>query len=252
MNFNKNMEELLNQPLPSQVESFSEGFDDLLDPDDIGLDGGEDFDNFNADDISGGIDFEDDDLDIDPHEIPPEEDELPDVTSVDDPTPAEPLEGEEDLAADKMMNVVATPELINDTLSIQECSDFIESGEYQIAVNEGLILESDIETMIADMGRTQLFTEGVFASPNQKFKMTKKAKFNQLFEIALQVEARAHHDPYVKTLDKAYAVERRIKAGWRKRYGKLAYKRAMNYLKNLIKSKSNTLKKAASAVIPKK
>ena len=81
--------------------------------------------------------------------------------------------------------------------------------------------------------------------------MTKKARFNQLYELSLQIEARYHHDPFVPRIEKAYKIERQIKAGWRKRYGALAKKRAMNYLKRLMHSNSKGLKKAAKRMAGK-
>ena len=81
--------------------------------------------------------------------------------------------------------------------------------------------------------------------------MTKKARFNQLYELSLQIEARAHHDPFVPRIEKAYKIEREIKAGWRQRYGTLAKKRAMKYLKRIMRSNSSGLKKAAKQFIGK-
>ena len=178
----------------------------------------------------------------------------PNVTmSVDDPTPAAPLEGDADQDADSMMAIVATPMMLDDTLTTEEARDFFESGDMDIAIAEDLILESSCDEMVEDLfgSGDQEFTESVFASPNRPYKMTKKARFNQLYELSLQIEARAHHDPFVPRLDKAYKIEREIKAGWRKRYGALATRRARNYLKRLMHSNSKGLKKAATRLIGK-
>ena len=174
------------------------------------------------------------------------------ASSVDDPTPAPPLEGDADQDADNMMAIIATPMIINDAMTVQEAVDFLESGDAEIAVSEDLLLESAMDDMIGDIfGGDQAYTESVFASPNKPFKMTKKARFNQLYELSLQIEARAHHDPFVPRIEKAYKIEREIKAGWRQRYGTLAKKRAMKYLKRLMKSNSSGLKKAAKQFIGK-
>lgn len=174
------------------------------------------------------------------------------ASSVDDPTPAPPLEGEADQDADNMMAIIATPMIINDAMTVQEAADFLESGDAEIAVSEDLLLESAMDEMIGDIfGGDQAYTESVFASPNKPFKMTKKARFNQLYELSLQIEARAHHDPFVPRIEKAYKIEREIKAGWRQRYGALAKKRAMKYLKRIMRSNSSGLKKAAKQFIGK-
>ena len=171
------------------------------------------------------------------------------------PTPAPPLEGEDDQDADNMMAIVATPMVLNDALTVEEAQDFIESGDADIAISEDLMCESALDEMMEDIfgGSTgdTAYTESVFASPNKPYKMTKKARFNQLYELSLQIEARAHHDPYVPRIEKAYRIERQIKAGWRKRYGQLAYKRAKKYLKKLMSSKSSGLKKAAKRFVNK-
>lgn len=168
--------------------------------------------------------------------------------SVDDDTPAPPVSKEKDVEGDKMMAMVATPMVLDDTLTQEEAKDFCESGDAEIAVNEGFLMESDLSMMLAELSassNTSVFTEGgKFATGKQKFKMTKKAKLKQLFELSLQIEARQHHDPYYPKIQKAYKIEREIKAGWRKRYGALAAKRAKKYLKALMMSKSKTLKTA--------
>lgn len=173
--------------------------------------------------------------------------------SVDDPTPAAPLEGEDDTDADNMMTIVATPMILNDTLTEEEARDFLESGDADIAIAEDLLLEEAMDEMVGDLYASgdQAYTESVFASPNRPYKMTKKARFNQLYELSLQIEARYHHDPFVPRIEKAYKIERQIKAGWRKRYGALAKKRAMNYLKRLMHSNSKGLKKAAKRMAGK-
>lgn len=149
----------------------------------------------------------------------------------------------EDQKADDMLAMVATPMLIKDELTAKESVNFYESADSDIAVDEGLIMESDLD---------EIFTEGVFASPNRPFKMTKKARFKQLYELSVQIEARAHRDPKMKQLDRAYKIERKIKAELRNKYGTAAKKRAMIYLKRLMKSKSSVLKNLGRKMLPKK
>lgn len=202
-------------------EDFGEDDDDDEDDEDEDIDNSlDDLEDQSQDDIETGLMNADDGS---------EENE--------DLTPAE------DQKADDMLAMVATPMLIKDELTAEESVNFYESADSDIAVDEGLIMESDLD---------EIFTEGVFASPNRPFKMTKKARFKQLYELSVQIEARAHRDPKMKQLDRAYKIERKIKAELRNKYGTAAKKRAMIYLKRLMKSKSSVLKNLGRKMLPKK
>lgn len=269
-----NFKDLLNRPLPSQ--SFTESTDDLDDflesddmmddseleeafdgEDDFGMDAEEGCDSkaegcgyrseeSDEDDDDEFLDDLDDELDIDgDYDYGDEEDddnEEDDECEGDEcdeleEKPAAPLTGEADIQADNMMAMAATPMLIRDELSAEESVAFFNSSEAEIAVAEGFLTESDIDDVFDD----DVFEEGVFANPNKPFKMTKAARFKQLYELSLQIEARQHRDPKYKTLQKAYAIERKIKKDWRKKYHALAMKRAKTYLKKLMTSKSPIL-----------
>ena len=196
---------------------------------------------------------EDDDEDEDDEDIDNALDDLEDqseddietglMNADDNSEENEDLTPAEDQKADDMLAMVATPMLIKDELTAEESVNFYESADSDIAVDEGLIMESDLD---------EIFTEGVFASPNRPFKMTKKARFKQLYELSVQIEARAHRDPKMKQLDRAYKIERKIKAELRNKYGLAAKKRAMIYLKRLMKSKSGVLKNLGRKMLPKK
>ena len=196
---------------------------------------------------------EDDDEDEDDEDIDNALDDLEDqseddietglMNADDNSEENEDLTHAEDQKADDMLAMVATPMLIKDELTAEESVNFYESADSDIAVDEGLIMESDLD---------EIFTEGVFASPNRPFKMTKKARFKQLYELSVQIEARAHRDPKMKQLDRAYKIERKIKAELRNKYGTAAKKRAMIYLKRLMKSKSSVLKNLGRKMLPKK
>ena len=56
----------------------------------------------------------------------------------------------------------------------------------------------------------------------------------------------------MKQLDRAYKIERKIKAELRNKYGTAAKKRAMIYLKRLMKSKSGVLKNLGRKMLPNK
>ena len=193
------------------------------------------------DDILGD-DYDDDDADVDDvlNELENETDDS--EVSDGEPTVDEPeLDEVEDKKADDMLAMVATPMLIKDELTAEESVQFYESVDADIAMNEGLIEESDMD---------DLFEEGVFASPNRPFKMTKKARFRQLYELSVLIEAQAHRDPLKVKLDRAYAVERKIKKQLRQRYKAQAMKRAKGYLMRLMKSKSGVMKSLAKKIVP--
>lgn len=277
-----NFKDLLDQPLPSKRDIFSESsedddiFNSFFESDedepssDEEYESGEDEDDSSedtSDDVEEGADcsyYEDDDYDdlddMDDDEIADSindldddlgdddddyddlDDELGDEDDADDdgiPDDMEdeevpqPLEGEDDVKADEMMAIATTPVLIRDELTAEEAVNFYESSDYDIAVNEGLVLESDVE---------DLYQEGVFASPNKPFKMTKKARFRQLYEMSVLIEARMHNDPIYTKLEKAYRIERINKKKLRKKYHGLAIRRAKIYLKRLTNSKSGVLK----------
>ena len=269
--------DLLNSPLPSSTDnegdSFLEGGDEFDFDKEMKdtMKGFEESEGGMSEDLVGDIsellggddeDYEDeDDLDAELADAAAAvgldtdgEEEIPEPEEV---KPAAPLKGTEDEEADAMMAAVGTPVLIDECMTVQEAADFLESGDADVAIAEGLMLESALDDMISDissygMSEEQAYTESVFAPESRPFKMTKKARLNQLYELSLQIEARAHHDALVPKIQKAYEIERKIKAVWRKKYGSLAMRRAIKYLKRLQKSKAEGLKKAATAILPKK
>ena len=212
--------------------------------------------------VNGDLDDDDDDddMDFDGEDDDDDEDEdeeeeetgskyrMP--TSVDDPTPAEPVDAEDDAEADHAMNLAATPMLLQEELTEADCGKMCESGEMDILVDEGFMMEADIG-LLGYADTDEDFMEGVFAPESRPYKMTKKARFQQLYALSLQIEARAHHDPFYPKMQKAYKIERTIKKGWEKRYGALAKRRALRYLKRLSKSKSPTVKKIVNKMIKK-
>lgn len=210
-------------------EDSEDDLDDLDDMDDDEIaDSIEDID----DDLDLGID-DDDDLD-DALDDVADDDDLDDDDEDDEDAAPAPLEGEDDKKADEMMAIATTPILIRDELTAEEAVNFYESVDAEVAIEEGMLLESDMQ---------DLYQEGVFASPNKPFKMTKKARFNQLYEMSVLIEGRMHNDPMYTKLQKAYKIERICKKQLRKKYHNLAIRRAKIYLKRLMKSKSGVLNK---------
>ena len=210
----------------TESEDFDGSDDDEDDDDFDGFDDDDDADEF--DDVLDQLENETDDEPLDDE-----------PSTVDEPE----LDNVEDKKADDMLAMVATPMLLKDELTAEESVNFYESADAEIAVEEGLIEESSLD---------DLFQEGVFASPNKPFKMTKKARMNQLYELSVQIEARAHRDPMMKKLDRAYAIERGIKKKLRAKYHAPALKRAKGYLMRLMKSKSGVMKNLAKKILPSK
>ena len=128
----------------------------------------------------------------------------------------------------------------------------MESGDFNILIHEGFMLESDVADFAAELGDDpSYYFEGAFAPAGKSFKLTKAARFKQLYAISLNIEARAHNDPFYPKMQKAYKIERTIKKGWEKRYGALAKKRAIRYLRRLAQSKSGVAQKIVSKLTKK-
>lgn len=224
-------------------DDTEEGCDDECGPGyEDGEDDLDDLDDMDDDEIADSIEDIDDDLDLgigddddldDALDDVGDDDDLDDDEDDEDAAPA-PLEGEDDKKADEMMAIATTPILIRDELTAEEAVNFYESVDAEVAIEEGMLLESDMQ---------DLYQEGVFASPNKPFKMTKKARFNQLYEMSVLIEGRMHNDPMYTKLQKAYKIERICKKQLRKKYHNLAIRRAKIYLKRLMKSKSGVLNK---------
>jgi hypothetical protein len=161
-----------------------------------------------------------------------------------------PLTPDSDAEGDRLLEAIATPDLIENTLTDDEYDDFVESGDIYTAVAEGLISDAYLEEALSGDDMDGIFTESAkFAPEGRKYKMTKKARLRQLYEISLQIEARLHHDSYYPKMMKVYAIRRKIRAQWRKRYHALAMKRAKKYLRKIMMSKSNGVSTMAHRLV---
>ena len=184
-------------------------------------------------------DEDDDELDVDDlssEELDELDDELTDdyvddlVGDQDEIT----LSPEEEMEADDMMSTAATTIVVNDELNAQEKAEFLESAEQlQIAVNEGLLLESDINDMMYDLG---MVTEGHKYNKKMLIRLDKKSKMKQLYSLAVNVSACAHHDPDFIKLKKVLRVRKQLRAKLRKKYHAEAMKRMKVYYKRLTSS----------------
>ena len=209
--------------------------DDLEDPEgdvasviDDELDDDEDDDELDVDDLSSEeLDELDDEL---------TDDYVDDLVGDQDEITLSP---EEEMEADDMLSTAATTIVVNDELNAQEKAEFLESAEQlQIAVNEGLLLESDINDMMYDLG---MVTEGQKYNKKMLIRLDKKSKMKQLYSLAVNVSACAHHDPDFIKLKKVLRVRKQLRAKLRKKYHAEAMKRMKVYYKRLTSSKSSVL-----------
>ena len=155
------------------------------------------------------------------------------------------LSPEEDAEADAMINIAATPVILKEFLSQEAVKEFLESADFDIAVEEGLALEGTKVTF--ESVTSELFTEAKFYSKNQ-VRFTKEARTNQLFEICVQAIARAKNDPVYLKLAKVQNMRRKLKAVLRQRYKAPAMKKAKEYIVRLRRSKSPVISNVAKKI----
>lgn len=194
-----------------------------------------------VDPVQEGVD-DIEDMEIDVEEKDPVMDEI-----IDDFEKPESLEltPEEEADADSMINIAATPILLKEVLSQEAVDDFLESAEFDIAVEEGFALEGTKDNFESFTG--ELFTEAKFYNKNQ-VRFTKEARTNQLFEICIQAIARAKNDPVYFKLAKVQTLRRKLKAVLRQRYKAPAMKKAKEYIVRMRRSKAPTLANAAKKI----
>lgn len=222
--------DLLNRPLPSRVkkeeeQSVLESVDGLVTESELDEILGNDDDPETPEDAGDNV------LDID-------HDDDDDEPVVDDGDKEEvELSPEESDEAERILNLVATPVVIKDVLGDDAVKEFAESGDLEIAINEGLMTESGELGLELD---DDLFTESRFV-PKTKVKFSLKDRLSQLFEISVLSCARAHRDPKYTKLVKIQKARRILKNDLRARYKSEAMKKAKGYLAKLKKSKSNVL-----------
>lgn len=214
-------------PADESKIKITEEYDDEWDDDDLG-------------DIVGGDD--DDDIDsLSDDELEQLDQELSGkmIDSVVGRETPQKLSPDEEMQADDMMSVAATAAIVNDEMNAEEKAQFIESErDVQIAINEGLLMESDIQDIANAAGK--FITENNY---NKKMiiRLDKNAKMKQLYAIGVNVSAAAHKDPDYYKLKKVNRIRRTLQSKLRKKYHGEALKRMRVYMKRLISSKSKTL-----------
>ena len=184
-------------------------------------------------------------IDIDAGEDPVDDDVL--VDDLERPESFE-LTPEEEAEADSIINIAATPVILKEVLTQESVDSFIESTEFDIAVEEGFALEGTKDNFGSVTG--ELFTEAKFYNKNQ-VRFTKEARTNQLFEICVQAIARAKNDPVYFKLAKVQTLRRKLKAVLRQRYKAPAMKKAKEYIVRLRRSKAPTIANAAKKLVEK-
>lgn len=151
------------------------------------------------------------------------------------------LTPDEEQEADDMMGVAATTVLINSEMNKDEKEKFIESApDVQAAINEGLLLESDVDDIAVGIGLVN--EAGNNYNKKMIIRLDKEAKQKQLYAIAVNVSAAAHHDPDYAKLKKLNAMRKIIRQKLNTKYHSEATKRMKVYYKRLVSSNSAPLK----------
>ena len=222
--------DLLNRPLPSRVrkeeQSVLESVDGLVTESELDEILGTGSEEETPEDAGDNV------LDID--HVDDDDDEPDDDDNDKEEVELSPEESDE---AERILNLVATPVVLKDVLGDDAVKEFAESGDLEIAINEGLMTESGELGLELD---NDLFTESRFV-PKTKVKFSLKDRLSQLFEISVLSCARAHRDPKYTKLVKIQKARRILKNDLRARYKSEAMKKAKGYLARLKKSKSNVL-----------
>lgn len=215
----------------------NEGFDIFDDDDDPESDVPASISDAEDDDDDDDFDFSDDMSDA---ELDALDDDIEDdnIGAVLPDEPEEQLSADEEQQADDMMGVAATALLVNNEMNAQEKAAFIESErDCQIAINEGLLLESDINELAESVGLVQE------KNYNKKMiiRLDKDAKMKQLYALGINVSAASHNDPDWKKLRKVNRIRKVLRGKLRKKYHAEALKRMKIYFKRLRSSKSGPL-----------
>jgi hypothetical protein len=156
----------------------------------------------------------------------------------DDIEPVE-LTPEEEKEADDLMSLAGTTELIRSELDSDEQDKFFESAiDTQIAVFEGFLLESDILPETSDdedvLTETKIYGKTTIRKSADAWKA-------QLYSIAVNVSARAHHDSDFIKLQKVQKMRRILRRKLQKKYHAEAVRRMKVYFNRLKASRSTIL-----------
>ena len=228
--------------------------DDEDDDEDDDLDDDEDDDDDEEDD-----DVDDDDLDDMADDIANmSDDDLNDMaSSLKEPMvpdgPEVSLTPDEEMHADDLMQVAGAAALIRGEMNAEERTALVESvSDLRIGMTEGFLNDSlimDLKESVSDatMDDDNAFTEAKIYNKTT-VRMSKKARLNQLFEIAVITCARAHNDPSYAKYKKACKIKKFYRAQMRQRYRSEAMKRMKILFARLKQSKSPIIKSLGKKV----
>lgn len=234
-----------------QKELKMESDDD--DDDDDDLDDDVDDDGEEDDDV------DDDDLDDMADDIANmSDDDLNDMaSSLKEPMvpdgPEVSLTPDEEMHADDLMQVAGAAALIRGEMNAEERTALVESvSDLRVGMTEGFLNDSlimDLKESVSDatMDDDDAFTEAKIYNKTT-VRMSKKARLNQLFEIAVITCARAHNDPSYAKYKKACKIKKFYRAQMRQRYRSEAMKRMKILFARLKQSKSPIIKSLGKKV----
>jgi hypothetical protein len=260
--------ELLNATLPSQEENVEEStqLDDVMNviteaetvtegccKEDADEDEDEDNEEISQDDAADAADDAEDEGDeFDPDEMSDEE--LADMDKelskdvidavADDGEEEVSLSPEEEMEADDMMSVAATTMLVKDQLNAQERAEFLkDEAQVKCAINEGFLTDADVNELMQEFAETEEGEVALEARYNNKMiiKLDAASKKKQLYALAVNVSAAAHHDPDWIKYKKCIKLKKLLHAKLERKYKSEATKRARVYFKRLNKSGAPTL-----------
>ena len=240
-----------------KMESDDEDDDDEDDDEDDDLDDDEDEDDDGDDEEDDDVD--DDDLDDMADDIANmSDDDLNDMaSSLKEPMvpdgPEVSLTPDEEMHADDLMQVAGAAALIRGEMNAEERTALVESvSDLRIGMTEGFLNDSlimDLKESVSDatMDDDDAFTEAKIYNKTT-VRMSKKARLNQLFEIAVITCARAHNDPSYAKYKKACKIKKFYRAQMRQRYRSEAMKRMKILFARLKQSKSPIIKSLGKKV----
>lgn len=233
--------------------------DDEEDDDDEDDDEDDDLDDDVDDDGEEDDDVDDDDLDDMADDIANmSDDDLNDMaSSLKEPMvpdgPEVSLTPDEEMHADDLMQVAGAAALIRGEMNAEERTALVESvSDLRIGMTEGFLNDSlimDLKESVSDatMDDDDAFTEAKIYNKTT-VRMSKKARLNQLFEIAVITCARAHNDPSYAKYKKACKIKKFYRAQMRQRYRSEAMKRMKILFARLKQSKSPIIKSLGKKV----
>ena len=163
------------------------------------------------------------------------------------------LTPDEEMHADDLMQVAGAAALIRGEMNAEERTALVESvSDLRIGMTEGFLNDSlimDLKESVSDvtMDDDDAFTEAKMYNKTT-VRMSKKARLNQLFEIAVITCARAHNDPAYAKYKKACKIKKFYRAQMRQRYRSEAMKRMKILFARLKQSKSPIIKSLGKKV----